>query len=342
MNNKQISIDSAKNVFQACIYNSTGTILSNKKIKRAKLTELIQQCEPTQIAMESCYSANYWGRVFQSMGHEVNLIPAQHVKPFVRGNKTDGNDAIAISEASLRPAMRFVPVKTIFQQDIQVIHRVRERHVSNRTALTNQIRGLMSEYGIVVSRGWRKLKNQLPAILEDAENMLSPLSRQSIAALYQELCIVNQWVDDDKKILAQAMQDNEDYQRLLVVPGIGPIIASAAIASIGNGAQFASARQMAAWLGLTPRVEASGERSVCKGISKRGNRYLRTQFVHGARSLVNWVEKKTDPLSLWILQLMARIGRYKTIVAVAHKLARFCWVILNRKEDYKPPSMAIA
>lgn len=342
MNTKLVSIDLAKNVFQVCIYSKSGKILSNKKIKRKGLSQAIEQIGPDRITMETCYSANHWGRVFQAMGHEVNLIPAQHVKPFVRGNKNDANDAIAIAEASLRPNIRFVPVKTVLQQDIQMLHRVRQRHVTGRTALVNQIRGLLSEYGVVVVQGWRKLRQQLPLILEDAENELSPIARQSLSQLQEELSTINRWVEEDNRYLAEILEDNEDYQRLLVTPGFGPMLASAAIAGIGNGAQFSSARQMAAWLGLTPRGEASGDRSSMKGISKRGNRYLRTLFIHGARAVVNWCQKKTDPLNLWIQQLIARRGRHKAIVAVAHKLARFAWVMLNRKVDYRAPKAIAA
>ena len=276
------------------------------------------------------------------MGHEVNLIPAQHVKPFVRGNKNDANDAIAIAEASLRPHMRFVPVKTIEQQDIQMLQRVRQRHVDERTALVNQIRGLLSEYGIVVSKGWRKLREKLPFILEDGDNELTTHGRACLSRCYDELITLIARVEQDDRTLATLLKDNEDYQRLLQVPGIGPVLAAAAIASIGNGAQFASARQMAAWLGLTPRGEGSGDRWHMKGISKRGNRYLRTLFIHGARAVVNWCQRKTDPLNLWIQRLIARRGRHKAIVALAHKLARFAWVILNRKVDYRAPQAIAA
>lgn len=335
MNSKRVSIDLAKNVFQVCTYSKTGKIFTNKKISRNQLSRVIQQIEPTIIAMETCYSANYWGRRFKAMGHEINLIPAQHVKPFVRGNKNDSNDAIAIAEASLRPNMRFVPVKSLQQQDIQIQHRIRQRHVSERTALVNQMRGILAEYGVIISKGWRKLQQQLPDILEDGENELTPIGRESIAKLSEELSIHCKWIDEDNLHLKQIMKENEDYHRLLEAPGFGPIVASATIAAIGNGAQFKSARQMAAWLGLTPRGEASGERSTMKGISKRGNRYLRTLFIHGARAIVTWCEKKDDPLSLWIQQLIARRGKHKAIVAVAHKMARYAWVILNRKERYK-------
>lgn len=340
MNDKLVSVDLAKNCFQVCTYTKSGKILSNRKIKRHALREAIAQIEPTQIAMEACYSANYWGRAFQSMGHTVGLIPAQHVKPFVRGNKNDTNDAVAIAEASLRPRLRFVPVKTLQQQDIQMLHRIRQRHVSERTALVNQIRGLLSEYGVIVSKGWRKLRGQLVLILEDGENELTPMGRQEIARLQVELNTLSEWIDQDNQRLTQSLEHDENYQRLRGAPGFGPVLSSAVIAGIGNAVQFASAREMAVWLGLTPRGEASGDRSVLKGISKRGNRYLRTLFIHGARAIVNWCAEKSDPLSLWLRQLVKRRGRHKAIVAMAHKMARFAWAMLRKQEAYKAPEAA--
>jgi transposase len=342
MNDKLVSIDLAKNVFQVCIYSKSGKVLSNKKIKRNALRRAIAQIEPTRLSMETCYSANYWGRAFQSMGHTVQLIPAQHVKPFVRGNKNDANDVIAIAEASLRPQLRFVPVKTLLQQDIQMLHRIRQRHVGERTSLVNQIRGLLSEYGVVVSQGWRKLKAQLPLILEDADNELTPMGRQEIRRLQEELNMLSDWIEQDNRHLVQSLDENEDYQRLLGAPGFGPVLSSAVIAGIGNAAQFATAREMAAWLGLTPRGEASGERSVLKGISKRGNRYLRTLFIHGARAIVNWCGSKSDPLSRWLQQLIERRGTHKAIVAMAHKMARFAWAMLRKQQPYRAPEAEAA
>lgn len=338
MNVKLVAIDLAKNVFQVGLFNQAYKVLSNKKVMRRKLRQTLAQIEPTIIVMEACYSAHYWGREFEKMGHKVQLIPAQHVKPFVIGNKNDANDVIAIAEASRRAKIRFVPVKTLYQQDIQMLHRIRSRHVSERTALVNQIRGFLSEYGVVVALGWRKLCAALPDILEDGENNLSTYGRKMIAQLSDELSAINERVKNDKNALTSLIECDEDYQRLFKAPGFGLILTSAAVSSIGNGAQFTSGRQAAAWLGLTPGSMASGERSVSKGITKRGNRYLRTLFIHGARTVLNWAIKKdkTDKLSLWIKQLDARIGRNKAVVALAHKMVRFAWVILNRKEEYKP------
>jgi transposase len=340
LNSIRIAIDLAKNVFQVCTFTVAGKILTNKKVSRAKLMTTIRQFKPTVLAMESCYSANYWGRVFQEMGHDVKLIPAQHVKPFVRGNKNDANDTIAIAEASLRPKLRFVEVKTIAQQNIQMLHRIRDRHKEERTRIANQTRGLLSEYGIIMPKGISNIRLYIPGILEDAENDLTTLSRQCIAGLYDELIAVSERLKNDTKTLLAHMAGQPDYERLLKVPGIGPITASTIVACIGNGSQFNSGRQMSASLGLTPLGEASGERSILKGISKRGNSQLRALYIDCARALLSrWRPKHDGPLVNWMNALLARRGWNKTVVAVANKLARISWVIVNRKEEYDPKKL---
>jgi len=252
------------------------------------------------------------------------------------------NDAVAIAEASLRPRLRFVPLKTLLQQDVQMLHRIRQRHVGERTALVNQIRGLLSEYGVIVGQGWRKLREQLPRILEDGENELTVMAREQIARLQEELAALCRWIEEDNRRLEQMLESNEDYQRLMSAPGFGPVVSSAVVAGVGNAAQFATAREMAAWLGLTPRGEASGDRSVLKGISKLGNRYLRTLFIHGALAIVNRCSAKSDPLSLWLQQLIKRRGRHKTIVTMAHKTARFAWAMLRKQQAYRAPVAPVA
>jgi transposase len=274
------------------------------------------------------------------MGHQVKLVPAQHVTPFVRGNKNDANDVVGITEAAVRPNIWFVPIKTINQQDIQMIHRIRERHVADRTALVNQIRGQLSDYGIIMPKGWRKMKDKLPLILEDAENQLTPIGRECVASQYEELRTINEMIAADEKRLKMYLKDNEDYNRLLEIPGFGPIVASAFVAAIGQAKQFRNARHMAAWLGITPRQMASGDKSVMLGITKRGSRSLRTMIIHGARAVVSNCEHKTDALSLWIKKLIERRGKNKAIVALAHKLTRFAWVILNRQEHYQAPVLS--
>ena len=340
MNIRLVGIDLAKNIFQVCGVNQAGKVKFNKKVSRQKLREAIGQMEPTTIAMEACYSANYWGREFEKLGHKVQLIPAQHVKPFVRGNKNDANDAVAITEAATRPNIRYVPVKTLEQQDIQMLHRIRDRHVGNRTALTNQMRGQLSEYGVIMPKSWRKMQEKLPFVLEDAENQLTCLARECTAIQYEELQSLNKKIASDEKRLKAYLRDNEDYHRLLEIPGFGPIVSSAFVAAIGQAKQFKSARDMAVWMGLTPRQIASGDRSRLVGITKRGNRSLRTMITHGARAVVSRCEHKIDALSIWIKKLIERRGRNKAIVALAHKLVRFAWVVLNRKEHYKAPLLA--
>lgn len=285
--------------------------------------------------MEACYTSHPWGRAIQELGHTVKLIPPYQVKPFVVGNKNDHNDAIAIAEASLRPKASFVPVKSLEQQDLQSLQRIRERLMKHRTATGNQLRGLLAEYGIVLPKGLRHLRSQVPLILEDAENDLTTVARGFIHRLYREL------VDHDKQIseiqteLSALLEGNEDYQRLQTIPGIGPVIAAILLASVGDAHYFKNGRQMAAWIGLTPLQHASGEKSRMMGISKRGDRILRKMLIHGARTVLNWCESKTDKLSLWLKALSARAHPCKVIVALANKLARIAWAVLATGKPYQ-------
>ena len=336
MNTKLVSIDLAKNVFQICTYSKTGKILSNKKVRRKALRQSIAQLmEPTQITMETCYSANYWGRVFQAMGHEVNLIPAQHVKPFVRGNKNDANDAVAIAEASLRPRMRFVPVKTIEQQDIQMLHRIRQRHVDERTALVNQIRGLLHEYGIVIGKGIAQVRRRVPEVLEDATNELTDTGRAMFAELYDELLVLDERLQGYEKRLQAQYRANEVCQQLGQIEGIGPVTATAIVARVGDTQTFRNGRELAAWLGLVPRQYSTGGRTRLLGISKRGDRYLRTLLIHGGRSVIQHLGEKQDRRSRWLRQLVARRGKNVAGVALANKNARIIWALMNYGEDYR-------
>lgn len=342
MNNSVISIDLAKNVFQVCEFNQYHKPTVNKKVRRAKLLDTVRQLKPTRIVMEACYSSNYWGREFQKMGYSVDLVPPHLVKPFVVGNKSDHNDAIAIGEASFRCTAVFVPVKTVEQQDIQGLHRIRDRYVKSRTAVANQMRGLLSEYGVIVEKRIAVLRNEVPYILEDAALPLSVIARAFIAELYQELRQYDQLIDTKDRLLRELLESNEDYQRLCEVPGIGPIVGSALIAAVGNAKQFKNGRNLAAWIGLTPKLYASGDSSRMGGMSKRGNRTLRRLLIHGARSVVNWSAKKTDALSLWIRALSGRMHYCKVVVAVANKIARMVWAVLAKGEHYRAPELKAA
>jgi transposase len=336
---KLVSIDLAKTVFQVCRFADGNKVLSNKKISRKKLSQEIAQLSPTTVVMEACYSAHYWGRVFESYGHTVQLVPAQHVKPFVRGNKNDANDAVAIAEASLRPNMRFVRVKTIEQQDIQSLHKIRERFVSHRTRINNQTRGLLSEYGLVAGEGFKALKALIHEALES--DSLTELFKEEVSSIYEELLDLEERLKRVNNKLKAIAEQSEFCRLLMTIPGIGVINATAIYAAIGDGKQFATARDFAVWMGLTPQHYASGTKSYTGKITKRGNRYLRKQLVHGARSLMNRSKGKTDKLNVWINDLKARRGQPKACVALAHKLARICWAVLTKGEEFKPTMMAV-
>jgi transposase len=278
----------------------------------------------------------------RALGHEVRLIPPQHVKAYVRGNKNDYNDARAIAEAARRPDMRFVAVKTVQQQDVQALHRLREARVGERTALCNQVRGLMAEYGIVLPKGVSAVRKRIPELLEDAENGLSEFFRPLLGDCYRQLKEFDAHIQFYTQELKEHARHNEAVQRLQTVPGFGPIVASVFHAFVGDASAFAKGRDVAAALGLVPKQHSSGGKTVLLGISKRGDRYLRSLLVHGARSAVRQAARKDDRLSRWINKLKARRGANKTAVALANKLARIGWAILRRNEVYRAPGPAPA
>jgi transposase len=328
-----IAIDLAKNVFQVCGMTEDRKILFNRQLRRQELPLFMAQQPPVKVAMEACYSSHYWGRCFQAMGHRVNLIPAQHVAPFVRGNKSDRNDAVAIAEAAHRPRLLPVPVKSVEQQDIQCLHRLRERYVAERTSLSNQTRGLLSEFGVVAPQGHRSFCVLLRAA--DDHPQLSERLKVQLRQIADEYDALNLRIKGLTQALADIAANNPYCQLLQTIPGIGVINATALVSAIGNGSQFANGRELAVWLGLTPRQSSSGERFHSGGITKRGNRYLRKQLVHGARALLISCKCKTDPLSSWINSLVARRGVNRACVALAARLARLSWVLLHRQTPYR-------
>ena len=333
---KLIGIDLAKSVFQVCALNQAGRVIFNRSLRRAQLVQQLQDLEPTTVAMESCASASYWGRRFQAMGHTVRLIPPQHCKPFLRTGKSDARDALAICEAASRPNLHCVPIKTTAQQDLQLLHRIRQRHIRNTTALANQIRGMAREYGVDFPVGLRALRNALPAALEDGENELTPVAREMLHELYEELL---QMIARNQALLARIVEQARTqpaYERLQTVPGIGPVVASALIAAIGNGHQFRNGRQMAAWLGLVPRQHGTGGRIALLGISKNGDRHLRMLVIHGARAALRWARGKDTPLGAWISPVVTRRGMNKAVVALANKLARISWNVVAKGCTYEP------
>ena len=332
-----IGLDIAKTVFHLFAVNKTGRLLKKKQLKRKQVLAFTANLEPCLIVMEACGGANYWAREFIAQGHQVKLIAPQYVKPFVKGNKNDYNDAEAIAEAAQRPRMRFVPIKSVEQQDVQNFHRQRERIKKERTALANQVRGLLAEYGIVIHKGILAVSKSLPDILEDAENRLTPLTRELFAELYDELQMLNARFKQCEQRIKVINQGNETCQRLDEILGIGPITATAVYAAAGDGKDFSNGRHFSAWLGLVPGQHSSGGKATLLGISKRGNAYLRTLFIHGARAVLRYSASKTDRFSRWAQALLKRRGHNKACVAVANKIARMAWVIMAKGETYRMP-----
>jgi transposase len=292
--------------------------------------------------MEACGGAHFLGRALREQGHEVRLIPAQYVKPFVKTNKSDFIDAEAIAEAVGRPTMRFVPIKSDDQLDLQSLHRVRERWVMRRTAVINQIRGLLLERGMTVRKGRRHLEAALPEIMADAAGKLSATLRLLLAQLKLELDQLATRLEEAEALIQLTAQESEACRRLDAIPGIGPVTATALIAAIGNGAAFGKGREFAAWLGLVPREHSTGGRQKLLGISKRGNAYLRRLFVQGARAVLQQSSKQSSGLSAWLKQLTVRAHRNVVCVALANKLARIAWAVLATGQAYRPAAVPMA
>lgn len=333
MKTNTISIDLAKNIFQVIGFDKHHKIQFNKRLKREQLVIFINKQCKCRLVMEACYSSHYWGRVFQSMGHTVELIPAQHVTPFVRGNKNDTNDAIAIYEASNRPNIKPVPIKTEAQQEILMLHRIRERLLRQRVATTNQIKGLLVDFGIIFPKGLKAFEKKVNELKEDMQ--IRPLIRRIIIDINDEYQGLVKRIKSIELTLKKMIEKDPTSQILLSIPGIGLINASAFAASIDKGQAFNTAKDFGVWLGLTPKQFASGDKSVMSGITKRGNCYLRKQLIHGARAIVTRASNKPDQLSVWITQLRARKSFNCTVVATAHKLARLMWVLLHKQTHYK-------
>jgi transposase len=335
MNFKLLAIDIAKNIFQLHGVDASGKALLKKKMRRNELLSFIANFPVCTIAMEACGGSNYWARQFKKFGHEVKLISPQYVKPFVTSNKNDRNDAQAIAEAASRPSMKFVPIKRIDQQDAQNIHNVRQRLIAQRTALSNQIRGILGEYGVCLAQGIARLKKELPSILEDAENELTVQTRELINELQEEFLLLEKRIAHyDKKILL-CYKASEECQRIGEIEGIGVVTATAVMARMGDPKHFSCGRHFSAFLGLVPRQHSSGGKERLLGISKRGDTYLRTLLIHGARSAVLAADKKTDKRSMWLKQLKERRGMNRACVALANKNARIIWSLLAHNETYK-------
>lgn len=332
---KVLGIDLAKQTFQLHGVNTLGQTVLQKKLTRKKLTAFIANLPPCHIGLEACCGSHHWVRVFEKLGHTVRLIAPQFVKPFVKSNKNDAADAEAICEAVQRPAMRFVPAKGVEQQDLQSLHRIRSQAVARRTALANQIRGLLMEYGLIIPKGISYVRKEIPQILEDAENELTPLFRELLSELYDEMVHLDERIKKLECKLETICAQNEECQRLLTIPGIGLLSATAMIAAVGDISVFKNGRELAAWLGLVPRQHSTGGKPTLLGISKRGDCYLRTLLIHGGRTVVRVADKYQDRRNQWISNLDKRRGKNISAVAVANKNARIAWALLSNKSTYQ-------
>jgi len=330
-----LGIDIAKNVFQLHGANRNGKPVLKRRVMRDQLIDVLTQIEPCTVVLEACTGAFYWARKFELIGHQVKIISPQYVKPFVRRQKNDGNDAEAICTAARQPHIPLVPKKSIEQQDIQALHRARQRMVNHRTAVVSQIRGLLLDRGFAMAKSITRARRLIPDVLADLDNELTPMARDAIAELYDLFRDLDRRISDFDKKIDRVFRQSQTCQRIARIKGVGPKTATAIVAAIGDGAEFKNGRHLAAWVGLVPKQHSSGNKTVLMGISKRGNQHLRSLLVHGARAVVRTAFNKSDPHNQWVNQLRERRGYNRATVAVANKNARIIWAVLRTGEPYR-------
>lgn len=332
----RIGIDLAKQVFQVHGVDERGHTVLRRRLTRSQVQAVLTQLPPCVVGLEACGSAHYWARELRALGHDVRLMAPQFVRPYRKNDKNDGNDAEAICEAVGRPQMRFVPVKDVGQQAVLTVHRARQLLIAERTALVNQSRGLLAEFGLIVPAGIGALRRLWPSLLEAPA--VPALAREVFTDLADRLRTVDERIAVyDRRVEAVARQ-TEPAHRLLQAPGIGPVTATAMVATVGNAHAFKNGRQFAAWLGLVPRQHSSGGTRRLGRITKRGDVYLRTLLIHGARAVMRQLARRTDATSRWVTALQARRGFNKAVVALAAKHARIVWALLATGRTYQPPA----
>lgn len=329
-----IGIDLAKNVFQVHGVDVHGKVALKKQLKRSQMLEFFANLPACLIGMEACASAHYWARKLQALGHTVKLMAPQFVKPYVKTNKHDAADAEAICEAVTRPSMRFVPLKHVDQQAVLAQHRVRQGFVKARTAQANQIRGLLGEFGLIVPQGIARLYQLVPALLDQEKEQLPAAFHELIRRLLDHLKELDRQVGELEAQIQAWHRANALSRKLEKIPGIGPITASALVASVGDAKNFSSGRQLAAWLGLVPKQHSTGGKKNLQGISKRGDTYLRTLLIHGARAVIRYAERRLNEHE-WLNKLIARRNKNVAIVALANKNARIVWALLARDSEFR-------
>jgi transposase len=330
-----VSIDFAKSVFQVAAFNRANKVIFNRKVSRAKLMDEVRQFPAgICIAMEACASVHHWGRTFIEMGFAVALIPPQHVKAFCRVHKSDGHDAIAIAEASQRPNLHTVPVKSIAQQDLAMLMHLRDRITRERTRTANQMRSFAAEYGLCFPKKIGVLLQGITDALANDHCGLSPVARSSVAELMEHITLLTKRIDTLMLQATELAKLQPTFMRLQTIPGIGPVISCTLMAAIGNGHQFDRGRSVSAWLGLVPRQNGSGGTTKLMGITKNGNRELRTLLIHGARTVVSHAKKYDNKMGKWLQGLEARRGKNRTAVAYANKLARIAWSVIRTEKPF--------
>lgn len=333
---KILGIDLGKNWFHVIGIDEIGRPVLRKKCNRSQLRELAATAVRCVVAMESCSGSQFWGRSFAEHGHDVRLIPAQFVKPFVKSNKNDFNDALAIAEAASRATIPSVPLKNIEQLELQAIHRVRQRLVADRTAVINQMRALLLEQGFVVGVGPTRFARQLPELLSKAGDVLSPRMQALLARLRSRWLALDADTAELTALLTRHAAQSGLCRNIVTVPGIGPMIATATVAAVGNAQMFNTGRGMAAWLGLVPRQFSTGGRSILGPITKRGNVHLRHLFIQGAQVLYTHLARDRSHLGTWLRGIEGRTHRNVAVVALANKLVRICWKVLSSGQPYRP------
>jgi transposase len=336
-----IGIDLAKEVFQVHAVDARGHVVLKKKLKRKEMATFFANLTPCLIGIEACSSSHYWARKLQSLGHQVKLMAPQFVKPYVKANKNDAADAEAICEAVTRPSMRFVGVKSVEQQTVLATHRVRSLLVAERTAMVNQTRGLLGELGLIAPRGVHALRSHLPDILEDAENELTPEMRELITIMSDRISSITEKLDELELKIKEGNKRNDLISKLLSIPGIGPLTASAMVATIGDFKGFKNGRELAAFLGMVPKQHSSGGKQNLLGISKRGDGYLRTLLSHGGRSVIRYAESKQDK-NPWLVNLIGRRNKNIAAVALANKNIRIIWAMMTKGTDFNPVHISTA
>jgi transposase len=333
-----LGIDLAKTVSQLHGVDARGHAVLTRRVKRSQLVDAVASLPPCVIGMEACASAHHWGRVFEKLGHTVKLMSPKYVKPYVKTQKNDCRDAEAICEAVSRPTMRFVAIKTVDQVDLQAVHRSRTLLIKTRTALINQIRGLLGEYGLVIARSPQQIRPALVRLLDEEQTALTPFARETFSELYEQLVELEQRLAKVTQRLDRVFRGHPVCRKLAAVPGVGPLTATALLAAVSRPHTFQNGRHLAAWLGLVPRQCSSGGHARLGGLSKRGNRYLRTLLIHGARAVVQRAEHNTDAQGRWLWTLKCRKGTNVAAVALANKNARVIWALLAHDDVYRRPA----